>query len=354
MTTMRKLGWLTMTMGAAVVLLCCGGAWTFQSLYLLTFGWVSFLARVAPEIRPDGSAIGMGIISLAFFTLGLHWFLAWFHAAVSQKSLIPNDDPVSQPTTGGRAWSVRWTLSIVAIIVMMFVAGISMVGITHQVTWMATAKQPLINNEIRGAARRMQSGNNLKHIVVALQDYHDANSSLPPGETVNGEGRHSWQTVLLPYCQLNQLYEQVVLTEPWETERHRKVFTTEVRPYLSPHPALLKLDGRGYALSHYAANRHVISGTNSSDFSSMTDGMANTILCGEAAGNFKPWGESSNRRDPAKGINTSPDGFGSPWSAGGAIFVFADGHTQFISDKVDPQVLKALATPAGGEVVGEY
>jgi hypothetical protein len=32
----------------------------------------------------------------------------------------------------------------------------------------------------------------------------------------------------------------------------------------------------------------------------------------------------------------------------------ADGSVRFVSENIDPAVLKALATPAGGEMIGEF
>ena len=40
-------------------------------------------------------------------------------------------------------------------------------------------------------------------------------------------------------------------------------------------------------------------------------------MAGEVAGDFKPWGDPTNWRDPALGINRSPEGFGGPLSGRG-------------------------------------
>jgi hypothetical protein len=83
------------------------------------------------------------------------------------------------------------------------------------------------------------------------------------------------------------------------------------------------------------------------------DGTSNTIMAGEVNANFRPWGHPVNLRDPARGINTSPDSFGSPF-AGGMHFLLCDGHSRFVSEDIDSAVLKALATPDGGEHIGEF
>ena len=71
----------------------------------------------------------------------------------------------------------------------------------------------------------------------------------------------------------------------------------------------------------------------------VTDGLSNTIFAGEVADHFQPWGNPINWRDPAKGINASPDGFGSPWPGGG-LFPLMDGSVSFLNNAIDPAVLK--------------
>jgi hypothetical protein len=84
-----------------------------------------------------------------------------------------------------------------------------------------------------------------------------------------------------------------------------------------------------------------------------TDGTATTLLIGEVNANFEPWGRPGNARDPARGVNTSPYGFGGPLGAGGALFGMADGSVRFVGEGISPAVLRALSTPDGGEAIGE-
>ena len=83
--------------------------------------------------------------------------------------------------------------------------------------------------------------------------------------------------------------------------------------------------------------------------------MSNTILAGEVSGGFMAWGDPDNRRDPANGMGTGPDQFGEACpGARGVQMLLADGSVRFISENIDPQTLKALASPDGDEPIGEF
>ena len=62
--------------------------------------------------------------------------------------------------------------------------------------------------------------------------------------------------------------------------------------------------------------------------------------------------EFPDGRDPSLGINKGPNTFSSPGGRG-VQFIFGDSSVRFINNDIDPKVLKALATPNGGEVIEE-
>ncbi len=67
------------------------------------------------------------------------------------------------------------------------------------------------------------------------------------------------------------------------------------------------------------------------------------------------WGDPANRRDPAAGFGSGPDQFSSmDQDSGGVNMLMMDGAVRFISNSVNPDVLKNLADPAGGVPVGEF
>jgi hypothetical protein len=76
-------------------------------------------------------------------------------------------------------------------------------------------------------------------------------------------------------------------------------------------------------------------------------------MAGEVAAGFKAWGDSTNVRDPADGIRHDATTFGRTGGQG-CQFLLMDGSVRFVSDSVNPAVLKAISTPDGGESVGEF
>jgi prepilin-type processing-associated H-X9-DG protein len=160
---------------------------------------------------------------------------------------------------------------------------------------------------------------------------------------------------------------------PWNKPPNDLVYKCNLRLFVNPAIGGPYFDKQGFGLSHVAGNVHVLpirtvkpSKFDSSDrnydpmyllsksdqvmtMAQITDGASNTLLIGTVSQRFKPWGHPANIRDPARGIDRSPDGFGAPPSWNGAIFAFCDGHTALINRKADPRVLRQLASPSGGE-----
>jgi prepilin-type processing-associated H-X9-DG protein len=252
---------------------------------------------------------------------------------------------------GNRRWKWRWTGTLVAVTIVMFVAGISIVGVTHQLGWLLTSKERLIDSDSGDVAQRVHSTFNLKQIGLALHHYEQAYHSFPPGGTFDRVGRplQSWQAMILPYIEQESLHRQIQFDIPWKDVRNALAFQTEVSIYVRPGIAFKK-NVAGYALSHYAANVHMLGGDRPRAIRDVTDGTGSTLMAGEVVSDFKAWGDPTNWRDPTLGLNKSPHGFGSP-SPGGMNFLMVDGSVRFIKNTVDPRVLEALSTPANHEKV---
>lgn len=164
---------------------------------------------------------------------------------------------------------------------------------------------------------------------------------------------HSWLTWALAYDLQAGAFVKIDLSKSWNDPANATAFQRWIRSFEIPNRNLPRFDERGYALSHIAGNDQLF-GKEKPTLADIKGETSNTVLAGTAAGNYAPWGKPGHLRDLTMGINKSPDGFGSPWSTGGAMFVMADGSVRSLSNDTSPQVLQALASPAGGEAIGEY
>lgn len=211
----------------------------------------------------------------------------------------------------------------------------------------------ILITEARRDARMAQSRNNLKQLGLAIHNYHDNFNVLPPGAIFNDEGTgfFGWGFQLLPYLDSSPLYSHVDQHVPWNTSRNAKLFRQPCHSWQSPLAAEAT-DSQGFTVTHYSANSHLFYRNSSTKLRDIEDGLKFTIMVGEIASGFPPYAAPGNWRDPALGIHYDEKTFGRP-TRDGVSFLMADGAIRDISDRISPDVLRALSTPAGGEEVGE-
>ncbi|MGE5194455.1 MAG: DUF1559 domain-containing protein [Deltaproteobacteria bacterium] len=238
----------------------------------------------------------------------------------------------------------------------------------------AISTPPAIRSS-RRAARRSQQKNNLKQIGLAIHGFHDVAQAFPSGGTIDDRCRlmHGWAAFIGPYIGFTT--GEIDFSIPWNEPPNDRLYRCGMPVFINPQiPEVF--DRKSFGLSHVLANVHVLpisrvsrvaghspgealAAAQAADdrdlrnlplrFSAIHDGLANTMLIGEAAGNFRPWGHPANVRDPARGVGQSHDGFGGPPGAGGAQFLMCDGSVRAVANQTDARILRALATPSGNE-----
>ena len=303
---------------------------------------------------------------------------------------------------------------------------------------------------VREAARRTQCTNNLRQLGIALHNYEGAlkafpasrtqhpgpppvNTVAPPAGRTNAPSSQkspfqSWSTQILPYIEQSNVADIFDYKQPWTAFDNQAAVSVqqplflcpsapsdsrtdpywiigaaagdygcinEVRdtvfpllnPPISPAPTL---NARKGALFRYERTKD----------RDMTDGMSNTIMLTECAGQPDVWtarGRMDATRfaayvgnkvvlfngnyvitdgcgwaDPDCGFSIrgrTQDGLGNPvagnlrlmnalnaseifsFHPGGAVFLFADGGTRYLPDQTDNNVLVYQITRSGGEVV---
>ncbi len=204
-------------------------------------------------------------------------------------------------------------------------------------------------NAARTAARRMQSVNNIKQLGLATHNFHDVNNGLPARYTVDedGEPLHSWRVLLLPYLEHAALYEQIRLDEPWDSEWNSQFH--DQMPIVYARPGGDPSEGCFYscvadkrAAFQPATSANQLKGAH---FASVTDGTSNTLL-------FVERNEPVCWMDPTADLTLEEflENAADPqYFAGGSNVGMCDGSVRFVSETVDPDVLKAMVTRDGGE-----
>lgn len=269
--------------------------------------------------------------------------------------------------------------------------------------------------KVREAANRVTCANNLRQLGIAAHNYHDGNGRFPYGwYRPSGTDRSTLFIRLLAQIDQDNLRAAIGPTTNWGTIEplvggpHATVMKVLDCPsdFLPTPP--LQPNGR-YALTSYGGNGgSQVRPTERSDgmffnitpdddyvnvkkslaIKDVTDGTTTTLLLGErnhydpdfdrlckasvdTMANWGAWAwpgrsdlvmggsEHINWQVPPGSTNTADcdtrlDAFGSR-HPGGANFVFADGHMQFLSEQLNVVTLQALCTPKGKEgVLGEY
>ncbi|QDT28465.1 hypothetical protein Enr10x_38090 [Gimesia panareensis] len=230
-----------------------------------------------------------------------------------------------------------------------------------RVTFKSVFKQDLLSQMVdltipailqaRAAARRSVSKNNIKHIMLALHNYHDRYHHFPPAVVMGPDGKtpHSWRVELLPYLDQQALYDKYRMNEPWDSEHNLKIAETVVPVFSHPNsdkPAnscYFAVTGDGTAFG----NKQGVS------FKDITDGTSNTIAIVEAKRDI-PWTKPEDIHFDGKklpkfgGFSENPPVNGQP--AIGVYYVGScDGRARMIMDNIDEELLKTLLTIADGK-----
>jgi len=324
--------------GSVAVAVAAAAFWFGDVIRAVTVGWVQFLLRVAPRITWDRKAIVLALTTFAFFTLGVQWLgRAWLRSRRSNRN-----------------WRFGWSLGVSTAVIVAFAAGICMIGMTHQTGWLLSGTEPIIVAYEKPRWVFDSPQTSLKEIALGVMGYQDAQGGRPnPRNSIAPEGRplHGWMVDILPYIGLFT-GKPIDSAVPWNHLNNQVYYQGIPSEFLNKNLRTAPVrDADGYGLAHYAANCRAMTAGAFRPLKEFTDGTANTLLVGEVNANFRPWGDPANVRDPARGINRSAYGFGGPLGSGGALFAMADGSVRFVSERVSPAVLKALATPDGGETV---
>jgi hypothetical protein len=205
----------------------------------------------------------------------------------------------------------------------------------------------------------------LQQIGEAIERHYTEHDGYPIGGTfARGDdgaihGQHGWMTFLLPAVGETELYQQIDLTKPYDDPVNRNAMGRNVNLYFVPGADRARI-GQGFSVAHFAGlggeieqdNRPAHIGIFERDVAvkrdEVIDGASSTLIVGELAGLYPPWGDPENWRKIGKGLNRDVNGFGSH-TGNGATFLLGDGSVKHFSNKTDAKLLERMSTRDGSE-----
>ncbi|MGY8769639.1 MAG: DUF1559 family PulG-like putative transporter [Pirellulales bacterium] len=207
----------------------------------------------------------------------------------------------------------------------------------------------------RHAPTRFWCMNNMKHLGIALHNYHDTYDSFPPAYVAdaNGKPMHSWRVLLLPYLDENKLYNQYDLKEPWDGPSNSKLATSMPDVFACPEYQH-QHQGHNHCTSYVAVTgrNSIWNGEKATTFADITDGTSSTLLLTECDEQRIPWMQPSDL-EYDESIETLASSDSDTFTGHrdenfffklytGRVLLFADGSTRFSDFGISKQTWAAL------------
>jgi len=194
-------------------------------------------------------------------------------------------------------------------------------------------------------AERVRSMNNLRQLLLALHNYHDAHGHFPTDiRDKDGKPLLSWRVQILPFIEQENLYREFKLNEPWDSEHNKRLVKMMPKVLRSPRQAAdlrerttyLAPLGKGLMWDEPKGLR----------ITQIGDGTSNTIALVETGDDraviwSKPEDITIDPKNPVAGLLGH---FGE-----GFLVALADGSVRFMKSSMNPMSLWALFTRDGGE-----
>ncbi len=235
----------------------------------------------------------------------------------------------------------------------------------------------------REAARRISCANNLRQMGIAVHNYHAALGSFPPGciepaFRKTGGRQFAWSALLLPFLEQQALYDKIDFSQPCYAEANAEAAATVLSVYICPSSRRSSPLVAGWGASDYgglygeaippiptdgswtAANGMMLY-DRAITIAEVRDGTSNTLMVSEDS----QWGDGQwinglnifDQKYPINYVPADPRLWENAMRSehpSGVYGMFADGSVRFLHESMDLDILKAIITRAGGEVVPDF
>ncbi len=228
--------------------------------------------------------------------------------------------------------------------------------------------------QVREAARKIQCQNNMRQIGLALQNYHAAHHSLPPGcmqwRPFRGDPKLknlAWSAMILPQMEQTNVQNLVDFGYAFDHDKNAVAAITPIPTYLCPSvPAKETKRARTDYAGIYGQRISTRTNTDNGVFiynrpikyREILDGITNTMAVAESVyGPDAEWINGNNVFEQSGGINDPKAWIGDDEirskHVGGAMVLFNCGRTQFASNSMELQLVAALISRDLGEIISD-
>lgn len=255
--------------------------------------------------------------------------------------------------------------------------------------------------KVREAANRLSCTNNLKQLGIGLLNYHEAFGGFMPGRINNVTATNNscnWTPFVLPYIEQDNLYKRYRFDLRWDdAATNDLIVRTNIKMFVCPsapprndvradldYPAANQIPLPNTFITPAPAADATFHGVLGKDVSrriaDIFDGSSNTLLLAEDAGRDQLWqmgklialtGGGSGWGNPGSSIQltganpaVTPPASPGPcaincqnkneiysFHSGGANVLTADGSVHFLKANTTLQIVAALITRAGDEII---
>jgi hypothetical protein len=160
-----------------LILVAIIGPWAIEMGWYLAFGWIHFIVKNAASVELNWVLLAEGIACTVALGIGTHYFCRWLYREASAEAK--------------RAWRWQWTASGLAVVLLLFVAGIGTIGAVHQVAWLFTADEVLLVDSMTSRARTSEAILAGSVVRTAVQEYYDGKGRLPQNSEEAGVANDS-------------------------------------------------------------------------------------------------------------------------------------------------------------------
>ena len=191
--------------------------------------------------------------------------------------------------------------------------------------------------------KRRETFNHLKDLVLGLQFYGDDHKFMfPPAYTVDANGKplHSWRVLILPYIGQKELYRQIKLDEPWDSEYNKQFHSRDIPCFRSAGA-----NSQGHGLTDFSMVVGPDTISNGPTGRNLVHDIKDILYKIALVERATPvcWMDPTEitQENAYKGIGVTPDGIADAFYDGKTAVGACDGSVEMLEKTIDLKILQS-------------